>query len=209
MVDSVGQAGVLLKPLRIALLRELGEPKSCPELAETFEDTPQKMYYHVKTMERAGLVERCGERSVNGIAEGFYRACAQSFWLSPRLVKRFGGARAVRDATSLHMLASHAEELLEDVARLAGTASSGEHVPSLSLSADVSLPESRRAEFLEELRTTFEDLARRYAQPAGPDSATSSQTPQNKSEHPQAAEVGPASFRFTLSCYPTTTREGV
>ncbi len=195
MVDSVGQAGVLLKPLRIALLEELEQPRSCPELAETFDETPQKMYYHVKTMERAGLVERCGERSVNGFSEGYYRARAQAFWLSPRLVKRFGGARAVRDATSLHMLASHAEELLEDVAQLAEAASSGEHVPSLSLSADIALPESRRADFLDELRTTFENLASRYTEQDPPDSAG-------------PAQPAEPAFRFTLSCYPTPTREG-
>ena len=119
MVDSVDQAAVMLKPMRVALLREMAEPRTCPELAELFGETAQKMYYHVKTMERAGLVERSGERSVNGIAEGFYRARATSYWLSPRLVRRLGGTAAVRDQTSLRMLAGHAEDLLEDVARLA------------------------------------------------------------------------------------------
>ena len=93
LVDSVDQAAILLKPLRVAMLRQMDEPCTCPELAARFDETPQKIYYHVKTLERAGLVERTGERSVNGIAEGFYRARAQSFWLSPRLVRSLGGRR--------------------------------------------------------------------------------------------------------------------
>ncbi len=44
MVNSVGQAAAMLKPLRIAMLREMAEPRTCPELALTFDETPQKMY---------------------------------------------------------------------------------------------------------------------------------------------------------------------
>jgi DNA-binding transcriptional ArsR family regulator len=190
LVDSVDQAAVLLKPLRVAMLREMEEPRTCPELAERFDETPQKIYYHVKTLERAGLVERTGERWVNGIAEGFYRATAQSFWLSPRLVRSLGGRWAVEDQTSLRILAGHAEEMLEDVAHLAERSTAGEHIPSLSLAVDIALPHAeRRGEFLEELRTTFERLARKY---------TSS-----KSSH------APETFRFTLACYPTPPREAL
>jgi DNA-binding IclR family transcriptional regulator len=186
LVDSVDQAAVLLKPLRVAMLREMGEARTCPELAAAFGETPQKIYYHVKTMERAGLVERSGERSVNGIAEGFYRARARSYWLSPGLVRRFGGSQAVRDQTSLSMLAGHAEEMLEGVARLADRSASGEHVPSLSLAVEIALPDvEQRGAFLEELRETFEQLARRYGAPER-----------------QASVPDTETFRFTLACYP-------
>jgi DNA-binding transcriptional ArsR family regulator len=199
MVDSVAQAAVMLKPLRVAMLREMGEqPRSCPELATTFDATPQKMYYHVKTLEAAGLVERAGERLVNGIAEGFYRARAQSYWLSPKLVRRLGGKQAVRDQTSLGMLAGHAEELLEDVARLAGESGAGEHVPSLSLGVEIALPDvERRSAFLEELRTTFEALARRYSVDDGSVA---------DADHDKTAAEG-GTFRFTLACYPKLSPE--
>ncbi len=189
MIESVDQAAVMLKPLRIAMLREMAEPCSCPQLAATLGETPQKIYYHVKMLERAGLVERTGERSVNGIAEGFYRARAGSYWLSPRLVRSLGGARALSDQTSLRVLAGHAEEMLEDVARLAGQSAEGEHVPSMSLGVEITLPAERREQFLEELRETYEQLARRYGA--------------SESEEPAEAET----FRFTLACYPKSSRE--
>ncbi len=191
MVESVDQAAVLLKPLRVAMLREMDQPRTCPQLAERFGETSQKMYYHVKTLERAGLVERSGERSVNGIAEGFYRARAQSYWLSPRLVRSLGGKQSVRDQTSLRMLAGHAEDMLEDIARLADRSAEGDHVPSLSLAVDIALPDGdRRSAFLTELRTTFEQLARRYGATGHPEARAEDET-----------------FRFTLACYPTSDRE--
>jgi Helix-turn-helix domain len=196
LVESVPQAAVLLKPLRIAMLREMTEPRSCPELAATFEQTPQKIYYHVKTMQQAGLIERAGERSVNGIREGFYRARSRSYWLSPRLVGALGGRRTVRDQSSLRMLAGHAEEMLEDVGRLGELSTSGQHVPSLSLAVDVDLPTSeRRGAFLAELRSSFQDIARRYAADA-----------ELSETSPDATRIG-QTFRFTLACYPKTTAQ--
>ena len=186
LVDSLHQAATMLKPLRVLLLREMDQPRTCPELAAAFDLTAQKIYYHVKTLQKAGLVERCGERLVNGIKEGFYRARARAFWLSPGLVRRMGGDKTVRDQASLRVLAGHAEEMIEDVGRLAQRSDSGEHVPSLSLGVEITLPTvDRRSEFLDELRTTFEDLARRYTSEESPATDTSTET-----------------FRFTLSCYP-------
>ena len=78
-IESAEQAGVMLKPLRIELLRLMERPRTCPELAEVFGETPQKIYYHVKALEKARLVERCGERQVRGATEGFYRARAKSY----------------------------------------------------------------------------------------------------------------------------------
>lgn len=170
------------------MLREMGEPRSCPQLARTFGETSQKMYYHVKMLERAGLVDRSGERLVNGITEGFYRARAEAYWLSPGLVRRLGGKQTVRDQTSLRMLAGHAEEMIEDVAHLAEQSASGEHVPSVSLGVEIELADvERRVEFLEELRATFEAIAKKYTSDGN-------------------AESGEV-FRFTLACYPKPNQE--
>ena len=102
-----------------------------------------------------------------------------------------GGTQAVRDQTSLRMLAGHAEDMLEDVARLADRSADGETVPSVSLAVEIALPdEGRREAFLEDLRHTFEDLARRY-------STEPADGPTDDRER----------FRFTLACYPTSDEE--
>ncbi len=64
-------------------------------------------------------------------------------------------------------------------------------MPSLSLGVELALPDAeRRGEFMAELRTAFEELARRYSAPSGQDSPAEGET-----------------FRFTLACYPTSNQE--
>lgn len=184
-IERVEQATTLLKPHRIELLKRMDQPRTCPELAGFFGETPQKIYYHVKALENAGLVERTGERRVRGVVEGFYQAKARSYWLAPQLVGRVGGRRLAQDQMSLRVLLSLAEEIHGDIGHLAHE-TTGE-VPSLGLSAHIHLPDgNRRAEFLQEVQSAFEDLARKYGLPEG-DSPTTAPG---------------QSFRLVLACYP-------
>src|SRR4051795_10531542 len=93
-LDRFEQAEALLKPQRIEVLRQLAEPRSCTEGAVRLDQTPQRVYYHVKRLVEAGLVTQVSERKVRGIHEGVYQAAARSYWLSPRLVGRIGLRRA-------------------------------------------------------------------------------------------------------------------
>jgi DNA-binding transcriptional ArsR family regulator len=159
-LEHVEQAEALLKPRRIDLLRRLAEERSCTELANELGETPQQVYYHVKKLEAAGLVQRVRERRVRGIAEGIYRARARSYWLSPRLVGDIGGPRRARDQLSLGFLLDLAERLGADVAALAGRGDA--EPPSLGLAAEVRLLPERRAAFLQDLQVTFEHLLERH-----------------------------------------------
>jgi DNA-binding transcriptional ArsR family regulator len=184
-IEEVNQAATLLNPLRLDLLKRMAEPCSCPELAEFVGQTPQKVYYHVKALERAGLVKKVSERRVRGVVEGRYQAKGRSYWLSPGLVGRLGGRGRARDQFSLGFLLTLAEELHADIGHL--SAVDAEEVPSLGLAAEVQLADSaRRAAFLQEVQHTFEALARKYGA-RGPD-----ETPHNKGK----------SFRLVLACYP-------
>jgi DNA-binding transcriptional ArsR family regulator len=186
-VEVAGQAGALLHPLRIEVLKKLAEPKSCPELARELRETTQKVYYHVKILESAGLVEKVEERRVRGIMEGLYRARAKSYWLSPSLVGQVGGVARARDHLSLGFLLSLAEEIHEDVARLGGRTGEGETVPSLGLSLQIELEDaSARSRFLQELQETLQRLAKKYG--AG---------------GPVAGEA----FQLSLVCYPRRSKE--
>ena len=182
-LDSADQAAQMLKPMRLDILRLSDQPRTCSELGQILGHAPQKVYYHVKRLEGAGLMERVGERKVRGILEGIYQARARSFWLAPTLVRRLGGLNAAQDQASLRVLCGHAERMLDDVGHLANRADAGAEVPSLSLAAEVELnsPE-RRAEFLREVQRTFVALAERYgARRGSPPSAP---------------------FRLSLACYP-------
>lgn len=185
-IEDVSQAMTLLKPIRLQILQRLDEPRTCTELAEYFDETPQKVYYHVKALETAGLVEKTEERKVRGTVEGFYQASARSYWLAPKLVGQIGGAKIAQDQLSLRVLLELAEEVHGDIGKLGSQSAVGRDVPSLSLSAHIHLPNgNRRAAFLQELQELFQQLARKYSLPEDDVLITDEQ-----------------GFRLVLMCYP-------
>ena len=186
LIEQPEQAGALLNPLRLELLKRADEPRSCSELAQALGETPQKIYYHVKVLERAGAIEKVEERRVRAIPEGYYRATARSFWLAPSLVGRIGEPRRVRDPMSLGFLLALAEELQIDVGRLAQTE---RETPSLGFSAQVRLAKpADRAAFLTDVQEAAQSIARKYGavgtQPA------------------RAPGAPPDTFQLILACYP-------
>jgi len=158
-LERIEQAETLLKPQRIEVLRQLAEPRSCTEVAAVLDQTPQRVYYHVKRLVEAGLVTQVSERRVRGIAEGIYQATARSYWLSPRLVGRIGGVRRAQDALSLGYLLDLVEQVQADIGALDRTAP---ELPSIGVSGEIRVPPERRQEFLDDLRTTLQDLFTRY-----------------------------------------------
>jgi DNA-binding transcriptional ArsR family regulator len=157
-LERLDQAEALLRPGRIEILRELASPASCTDVGARLGQAPQKVYYHVKRMEQAGLVDRVAERPVRGITEGIYQASGRSYWLAPALVGAIGERRA-QDEMSLGYLLNLSEELQSDLARLA--VRTGER-PSLGMSGEVRLPPERREEFLADLRAAIQGVLVRH-----------------------------------------------
>jgi DNA-binding transcriptional ArsR family regulator len=157
-LERIEQAETLLKPQRVEVLRQLAEPRTCTEVGAQLGQTPQRVYYHVKRLVDAGLVEQVSERRVRGITEGIYQAVARSYWLSPRLVGRLG-LRRTQDELSLGYLLDLMEEVQADVAALDRTAP---ELPSIGVSGEIHVRPEDRARFLDDLRTTLQDLFTRY-----------------------------------------------
>ncbi|MET8054777.1 MULTISPECIES: helix-turn-helix domain-containing protein [unclassified Streptosporangium] len=157
-LEQIDQAEALLKPQRIEVLRRLAEPRSCTEVAALLDQTPQRVYYHVKRLVEAGLVTQVSERRVRGIHEGVYQASARSYWLSPRLVGRIG-LRRTQDELGLGYLLDLMEEVQADIGALDRTAP---ELPSVGVSGEIRVPPERRQEFLNDLQSTLQDLFTRY-----------------------------------------------
>jgi DNA-binding transcriptional ArsR family regulator len=173
-LERVEQAETLLKPQRIEVLRQLAEPRSCPEVAARLDQTQQRVYYHVKRLVEHGLVTQVAERRVRGINEGVYQATARAYWLSPRLVGRIG-QRQQRDEASLGYLLDLMEEVQSDVAALHSQAAhraaqphTGDpeadepDLPSLGVSGEIRVRPDRRPEFMADLKAALQDLFTRY-----------------------------------------------
>jgi DNA-binding transcriptional ArsR family regulator len=181
-IEDLDSAAALLKPMRVHLLRLLIEPQSLAELAEVTGETPQKLYYHVKTLERAGLVQQVAERRAGAMVESVYQSTARSYWLAPQVVGQAGGEQRAQDDLSLGFLLGLAEEMQQDLGRLTAQALVRD-VPSLGLDLRVYLPPEQRDAFASDVQQMFQDIAVRYGIQ---DDATGE------------------TFRVVLACYPDT-----
>jgi DNA-binding transcriptional ArsR family regulator len=186
-IEDVDQAAALLKPQRIEMLKLMDHPRTCLELGNIFGETPQKINYHIKALQNAGLVEQVGERRVRGTVESSYQARARSYWLASDLVGQIGGAAIAQDQASLRHLLSLTEEMRGDIGHLAQQV--GREIPSLGLSLHVELDdESRRADFMADVQQMAQILARKYGATAGEDE--------------NDAQPSRPRFRLVLACYP-------
>jgi hypothetical protein len=143
-------------------------------VAVELDQTPQRVYYHVKRLLEPGLVRQVAERRVRGIHEGIYQAAGRSYWLSPSLVGRIG-LRQTRDRLSLGYLVDLMEDVQADVAALDLTRPD---LPSIGVSGDIRVRPEQRKAFLDELQQTLQDLFTRYGGAEGD------------------------AFRLAVACYP-------
>jgi DNA-binding transcriptional ArsR family regulator len=155
-VDRLEQAEALLKPRRVEVLRLLAEPRTCTQIGRELGDSPQKVYYHVKQLQSAGVVELVDERRVRGITEGIYRAIANSYWVSPQLVGRIGPPRD-DSRYGVGFLLDLSEKLQADLATLPPG------VPTLGIAGDVRLRADQGAAFVADLQAAFQEVLDRYS----------------------------------------------
>ncbi|HEY6177330.1 MAG TPA: helix-turn-helix domain-containing protein, partial [Kofleriaceae bacterium] len=125
LVSDAAKARAALTPLRRELLDRLREPNSAASLAGQLAIPRQKLAYHLRVLEEAGLVKLLEERPRRGFIERVLVACADTFVLDPALVQ--GAERPASDAQDRHAsehLVRTAAALVRDVAH---ERSSGAH----------------------------------------------------------------------------------
>lgn len=73
-------------PRRMNMLSYLTtEAASATQLARMMDESPQTMQYHLKVLEKAGLVEIVDTRQARGAVEKFYRAVADQFTFDEKI----------------------------------------------------------------------------------------------------------------------------
>src|SRR5881397_4384948 len=83
VIEDPAAAEASLDPIRTRILQELAEPASAAMLAGKVGLPRQKVNYHLKALERHGLVELAGERRKGNVTERLMRATAASYVISP------------------------------------------------------------------------------------------------------------------------------
>ena len=125
VVTDSGQVRSALSPLRRALLERLRQPASATELAKVLGLPRQRVNYHVRELEREGLVELVEERQRRGCTERVVLATADAFRVEPVVM---GAQPAIPTTTrerarfAAEHLVTTAAELVRDVGRQAAEA---------------------------------------------------------------------------------------
>ena len=123
------------------------------QLATLLREPPARVHYHVRELERVGLVRLVETREKKGILEKYYRAIARNFSIPGTLVRTLPADEQVQEMSRL--LARITEGFLDATVGSLGQAQS--NVCSLSVSS-VWLTEDEYAQ----LRRELSDLIDRY-----------------------------------------------
>jgi DNA-binding transcriptional ArsR family regulator len=119
VIDNPAAAEAALEPARARLLAQLTEPRSAAMLAAAAGLARQKVNYHLRTLERHGLVELVQERRKGNVTERLLQATAASYVISPAALAAVAPdpARAP-DRLSARWLLALAAQLVRDVGDL-------------------------------------------------------------------------------------------
>ncbi|KPI12915.1 hypothetical protein OK074_2411 [Actinobacteria bacterium OK074] len=169
VIENAEAAAVSLDPIRARLLAELAAgPASATMLAGRVGLPRQKVNYHLKALERHGLIELAGERRKGNVTERLMRATAASYVISPlALAAVQPDPDRFRDQLSARWLLALGARLVRDVGSLiTGATKARKGLATYALDAEVRFGSAAdRAAFVQELTAGVAALVRKYDAP--------------------------------------------
>jgi DNA-binding transcriptional ArsR family regulator len=165
VIDDPAAAEISLDPVRARLLAELAEPASATMLAARVGLPRQKVNYHLKSLERHGLVELVEERRKGNVTERILRATAASYVISPAALAAVQpDPSRSPDRLSARWLIALASQLVRDVGQLlAGATKAHKRVATFAMDGEVRFASAAdRAAFAEELASSVTALVSKY-----------------------------------------------
>jgi DNA-binding transcriptional ArsR family regulator len=169
---------VLREPDRIAVMMDPGRrrlvdallerPDSAVGLARRLGDTRQRLNYHLRVMEGAGLVEVAEERPRRGVTERVYRVVARRFVLDPGSLGELSPEPVEGDRFSATYAVALTSRSIRELAELLSRSrSSGKRMASMGVSAEVRLAEPAGFNaFAEDLGRAVADVVARHTSDA-------------------------------------------
>src|SRR5271166_2479134 len=113
------QAAALLQPGRSRVLEQLSDPDSASGVARRIGLPRQQVNYHLRELEKAGLVDFIEERRRGNCMERVVRATARSYVISTEALGSLGDTPDEQsDRFSIAYLISLAARLIRDLATL-------------------------------------------------------------------------------------------
>lgn len=162
VVADADAAGALQLPLRRQIVEALAEPGSATTVAASLGLPRQVVNYHLRVLEKAGLIQEVGQRQRRGLKERLVRATATHFLVTPRTI---GSTPVTADAFSSTYQVAVAARTIREVAALSERArAAGQRLTTLTIDTEISLasPADREA-FAQELLGAVQQLAAKYS----------------------------------------------
>ncbi|MFG1624851.1 helix-turn-helix domain-containing protein [Kribbella sp. NPDC049227] len=139
-VEEPEKLRVALSPIRRRLLELLREPSSATQLAAALELPRQRVNYHLRELEKAGLIELVEERQRRGFTERILRAKAATLVVDPAVMGH--AFSEIQDQYAAEHLVDVAAGTVRDVARMQSAADAdGKRLLTFTLEAEVRFAE--------------------------------------------------------------------
>ncbi|MFC4588466.1 ArsR/SmtB family transcription factor [Sphaerisporangium corydalis] len=165
VIEDPAAAEVSLDPVRSRLLAELVRPASAATLAAKVGLPRQKVNYHLRALERHGLIELMEERRKGNMTERVMAATAASYVISPVALAAVAPDPARSpDQLSARWLLALAARLVRDVGELVtGATKARRRVATFAVDGRVRFASAAdRAAFAERLAEAVTALAGEY-----------------------------------------------
>jgi DNA-binding transcriptional ArsR family regulator len=165
VIEDPAAAEASLDPIRARLLAALVEPGSAATLAGRVGLPRQKVNYHLRALEKHGLVELVEERRKGNMTERVLRATASSYVISPMALAAVAPDPARSpDRLSARWLLALAARLVKDVgALISGADKARKRVATFAIDGSVRFATAAdRAAFAEDLAAAVTTLVAKY-----------------------------------------------
>lgn len=189
VIEDPAAAEVSLDPIRVRLLAALAEPESATTLANKVGLPRQKVNYHLRALEKHGLVELIEERRKGNVTERVLRATASSYVISPVAMAAVApDPDRAADRLSARWLLALAARLVKDVGSLiTGADKAKKRIATFAVEGEIRFANAQdRAAFAEELAGAVTGLIGKY--------------------HDESAEGG-RKHRLVVAVHPTAERD--
>jgi DNA-binding transcriptional ArsR family regulator len=163
--EDPAAAEVTLDPIRAKLLGMLAEPSSATMLAGRVGLPRQKVNYHLRELERHGLVRLVEERRKGNVHERLLQATAAAYVISPAALASVAPDPARSpDRLSARWLLALAGRLVQDVgALIVGAAKARKRLATFAMDGRVRFATAAdRAAFAQELASAVTSLIGKY-----------------------------------------------
>jgi DNA-binding transcriptional ArsR family regulator len=167
----MSDAAVLLRPLRASILEMLAEPQTAATVARRLSVARQKVGYHLKELEKQGLVELVEERRSGNCVERVVRATSRAYLVSAEALGSLAqGALEATDRFSAAYVVAVASRAIRELAHMRRAADeAGKRLATLTLETEIRFASAaERGSFAEELAQEMARLTAKYHDASAP-----------------------------------------